>query len=60
MSVEFDAKGTPGTPKMLFGSASIIDFDISADGTRLLVQLDEQLDEPVVHLLVNWPQRLRK
>ena len=59
MSVPVAADGMPGAPEMLFTVTSAVDFDPAPDGTRLLIQLAEQSSEPVVHLLINWPGRLK-
>jgi eukaryotic-like serine/threonine-protein kinase len=59
MSVAVGADGTPGAPEMLFTATSAVDFDPAPDGSRVLVQLAEQSSEPVIHLLINWPGRLK-
>jgi Tol biopolymer transport system component len=58
MSVPIAADGTPGQPELLFTVANAVDFDPAADGARMLIQVDEQASEPVIHLLINWPGRL--
>lgn len=59
MGVPVAADGTPGAPEMLFTVTTAVDFDPAPDGSRLLVQLAEQSSEPVIHLLINWPGRLK-
>jgi Tol biopolymer transport system component len=46
-------------PRILFQAAEAIDFEPSNDGTRFLTQLAQRTTEPPVHLLINWPARLR-
>ena len=48
-----------GTPRLLFQAADAADFEPAADGSRFIVQLEERTSEPPVHLLINWPARLR-
>ena len=58
MTVPIDSGGSAGTPRMLFQTSGIVDYEPVADASRFLVQLEERSSEPVVHLLVNWPANL--
>ena len=48
-----------GTPRLLFQAADAADSEPAADGSRFIVQLEERSSDPPVHLLINWPARLR-
>ena len=48
-----------GPLRILFQATNAIDFEPSADGSRFIVQIEEHASEPPVHLLINWPARLR-
>ncbi|HVR41873.1 MAG TPA: protein kinase [Thermoanaerobaculia bacterium] len=58
MSVPFD--GTFGAPRLLFQATDTADFEPAPDGSRFLMQLQERSAATPVHLLINWPSRLRK
>lgn len=58
MSVPME-NGRPGAPQILFQAATAIDFDVARDGSKFLVQLSDELSEPVVHVLTNWRGRLK-
>jgi len=53
------SNGRWGAPRILFQAANAVDFDVALGGSRFLVQLDEHRGEPEVHLLMNWPARLK-
>jgi Tol biopolymer transport system component len=46
-----------GTPRLLFQAASAADFEPAPDGSRFLMQLQQDSMTPPVHLLVNWQAR---
>lgn len=51
--------GEFGVPRMLFQATAAVDYEVAADGTRLLVHLAERPNQPPLHLLLNWRARLR-
>jgi len=59
MSVTVAANGTLGAARLLFQAADAIDFEPAGNGSRFLVQLEERSLDPPVHLLINWPARLK-
>jgi Tol biopolymer transport system component len=48
-----------GAPRLLFQAADAVYFEPAADGSRFVMQLEERTSEPPVHLLINWPARLK-
>ncbi len=58
MSAAMNGGRTVGSPRGLFQTAEIEDFEPTADGNRFIVQIEERSSEPPVHLLINWPARL--
>jgi dipeptidyl aminopeptidase/acylaminoacyl peptidase len=59
MSIPMSAGVSTGAPRMLFQAVDAVDFEPAADGSRFLTQLEERSTDPPVHLLINWPARLR-
>jgi len=59
MSVPVSNGVAGGAPHMLFQAVEAVDFEPSADPSRFIVQLEERRTDPTVHLLINWPARLR-
>jgi Tol biopolymer transport system component len=59
MSVSMKGGSAAGPPRMLFQATGAIDFEPQADGSRFVMQLEQRTTEPVVHMLINWPARLR-
>ena len=59
MSVPMDS-GKPGPPAVLFRAAGAVDFDIDPSGRRFLVTLEDGTSEPPIHIMTNWPARLRE
>ncbi len=53
------ADGKAGTARVLFHAPTAVRYDVTADGARFLVQLDEALNEPPVRILVNWRARIQ-
>jgi eukaryotic-like serine/threonine-protein kinase len=51
--------GIAAPPRSVFQTADIVDFEPAADGNRFIAQIEERSTEPPVHLLTNWPARLR-
>ena len=47
-----------GTPRLLFQSTDLVDFEPAADGSRFLVQLEERSTDSPVHMMINWPARM--
>jgi Tol biopolymer transport system component len=59
MAVPLSGNLDAGTPHLLFQAADAAVFEPAGDGSRFIVQLEEHSSEPPVHLLINWPARLR-
>jgi len=59
MSVAIHGGVPVGVPRTLFQSRNAVDFEPAADGARFLVQIEDQPLDPPVHLLINWPARLK-
>ncbi|HEX8408817.1 MAG TPA: protein kinase [Thermoanaerobaculia bacterium] len=43
-----------GAPRVLFHAPKAVSFEPSPDGTRFLVQMQEQTGQPEIQLLINW------
>jgi Tol biopolymer transport system component len=59
MSVAMNGGEAAAAPRMLFQAPDAVDFEPAHDGSRFIVQLEEHTSNPPVHLLINWPARLR-
>lgn len=53
-------RGSSGSPATLFSmDRSIVDFDITSDGPRFLIIPDPPQAFLPLHVLVNWPTRVK-
>jgi Tol biopolymer transport system component len=59
MAVPMD-NGRPGTPRTLFQSVDLVDFEPAGDGSRFLAQVTERSGDTSLHLLLNWPAVLER
>lgn len=59
MSVAMSGGVPTGAERLLFQAAGAVDVEPAADGSRFLVQVEERTSDPPVHLLINWPARVR-
>lgn len=58
MSVAMNGGAPASTPRMLFQSTDIVEFEPAADGSKFIIQFEERTSDPPVHVLNNWPARL--